>query len=418
MSDLLLWLEKVLLTLNVTNSMEQKNGFTRLAFSNEEKMAHEQFRKLANDLQLKAWQDEVGNQWALWEVDSKAPTIGIGSHLDTVIEGGGYDGVAGIACALGAIRELKRKKIKPKKNIAVLCFISEESARFGVSTIGSKTIIGDVDKQKWEKITDANNITIRQAMENYGIDWETFENAYCEDEKFESFIELHIEQGRQLEKRQKKIGIVQGISTPIRLKVTAIGEANHSGTTLMNERKDALVAISPLIQWISKEAIKRNEQSNHLFVATVSTVNVYPNAMNVIPGKVEFGIDIRSTDDELKKDFVHQMKSYCKKIEEQSQVEILIDVLVNEESVLLDRQIQDQLAQTCEKLRIPYLMMNSGAGHDVMNMAKRWPAGLIFIPSVNGISHHPKEYTPLSYLETGVHVLTTFLENEVRSSSL
>lgn len=112
------------------------------------------------------------------------------------------------------------------------------------------------------------------------------------------------------------------------------------------------------------------------------------------------------------------MKSYCKKIEEQSQVEILIDVFVNEESVLLDRQIQDQLAQTCEKLRIPYLMMNSGAGHDVMNMAKRWPAGLIFIPSVNGISHHPKEYTPLSYLETGVHVLTTFLENEVRSSSL
>jgi hydantoinase/carbamoylase family amidase len=407
------WIENTLLALNLTDSMEQKTGFTRLGFSREEKLAHEQFRNIASSLALKTQQDEVGNQWAIWEVDPDAPTIGLGSHLDTVIEGGGYDGVVGIVAALGAIRELKRKRIKPKKNIAILCFISEESARFGVSTIGSKTLIGKVDKNKWENMKDYEHVTIRQAMEQYGLNWETFHQAYCEDNRFESFIELHIEQGNHLYQNHIDIGIVYGISTPIRLKVTAYGQSNHTGTTQMYERKDALVAIAPLINVVQKEATEINKQSEQAFVATVSTVNVLPNAMNVIPGKVELGIDIRSVDDKLKRQFVSLVETYCKRLEKENQIEIRIDEIVNEKAVLLDKDIQQKLTNICDELKISYCHMNSGAGHDVMNMAKRWPSGLIFIPSVNGISHHPDEYTPLRNIQIGVSVLAAYLEREV-----
>ncbi|WP_404996562.1 M20 family metallo-hydrolase [Caldifermentibacillus hisashii] len=413
MFDLKEWLLQTLLKLNLTNFMELKYGFTRLGFSKQEKLAHEQFRKIASNLGLKIWQDQVGNQWALWEVDPNAPTIGMGSHLDTVVEGGGYDGVAGIVIALGAIRELKRKNINPQKNIAVICFICEESARFGISTIGSKTIAGTINKSMWEKVTDKDNITIRQAMEEYGINWDHFQNAYCEENRFESFIELHIEQGNQLHKNKKDIGIVYGISTPIRLKVTAYGIANHTGTSLMDERNDALVAISPLISIVQEEALKINEKSKHPLVATVSTVNVQPNVMNVIPGTVELGIDIRSVDDKLKRDFAKNISSHCKRLAEKHQIKVKIEVLADEDSVIRDKNIQEKFSELCEHMGLSYCIMNSGAGHDVMNMAKRWPSGLIFIPSINGISHHPDEYTPLRNLELGVSVLTTYLTNEV-----
>lgn len=412
MTELNEWIEKSLLTLNLTDSMETKDGFTRLGFSKEEKLAHEQFQKIASSLGLKTWQDQVGNQWAVWEVDPDAPTIGIGSHLDTVFEGGGYDGVVGIVAALGAIRELKKKNIKPNKNIAVISFVCEESSRFGVSTIGSKTIVGDIEKNKWEKITDQENITMVEAMEEFGVDWDEFHEAYCEDNQFESFLELHIEQGSHLFKENIDIGIVYGISTPIRLKITALGKANHTGTTQMHERKDALVAIAPLINYVQKKALELNKQSEHPLVATVSTVNVTPNAMNVIPGKVELGIDIRSVDDNLKDKFSNLVKSYCKRLEAEHQIKIEVEEIVNEEAVILNEEIQQKLAETCESLEISFCKMNSGAGHDVMNIAKRWPSGLIFIPSVNGISHHPDEYTPLRNIRIGISLLTEYLRRE------
>lgn len=412
MSDLNQWLKQHLCALNLTESMDKEDGFTRLSFSKEEKLAHEQFRQISANLGLKTWQDEVGNQWAIWEMDPDAPTIGMGSHLDTVNEGGGYDGVAGVLCALAAIRELKEKEFKPKKNIAVICFISEESARFGVSTIGSKAIVGEMNKRELELIKDQDNITIRQAMEDYGLVWDEIDKAYCVNDRFESFVELHIEQGNQLNRQQRDIGIVHGIATPIRLQITVQGYANHTGTTAMDDRKDALVAISPLISFVNKEAKKVNEHAKDPLAATVSRLNVKPNAMNVIPETVELGIDIRSVDDDLKRDFAKKIEAYCEEIEADDRVEIDIDVLVDEDSVLMDETIQEKLIHVCEKLELAYDRMNSGAGHDIMNVAKRWAAALVFVPSVDGISHNPKEYTPLRYLELGTYLLATHLEFE------
>lgn len=414
MNSLRQWLQENLLMLNLTDTMENSNGFTRLGFTKEEKAAHARFREIAESLGLKTWQDEIGNQWALWEVNPDLPTIGMGSHLDTVVEGGGYDGVAGILCSLGAVRELKRNNFSPEKNIAIVCFISEESARFGVSTIGSKTIIGEIDKEKWQNITDSKGISIRQAVEDYGSNWNEIENAVCRDERFESFIELHIEQGTQLYKQQKDIGIVRRISTPIRLQTTAYGMSSHTGTTMMEERKDALVAISPIITFVNEKAIEFNKSSDRPLVATVSTVHMQPNVMNVIPGEVQFGIDIRSSDDQLKEKFASMVIEECKKLGTQHDIEVEVKEIVNEKSVILDQTVQSILSAICDDLSISYIHMNSGAGHDVMNIAKKWPAGLLFMPSVDGISHHPGEFTPVNNLEIGVEVLKAYIERESR----
>ncbi|WP_249870311.1 M20 family metallo-hydrolase [Oceanobacillus saliphilus] len=412
MTSLSSWIENKLLQLNVTETMDKQNGFSRLSFTKEEKAAHVQFEKIASELGLNVHQDAAGNTWAVWEVDHSAPTIALGSHLDTVDSGGGYDGTAGVLTALAAIRELKRSKFIPKKNIAVICFISEESARFGISTIGSKAITGKLNKQELSTMKDRDGVSVQQAITAYGIDFHSIDQAVIPIESLECFIELHIEQGTTLENAGASIGIVKGIACPVRLKVTAEGMANHTGTTPMNRRKDAFVAIAPLVTFVQAEALKVNETSEQPLVATVSTISLKPNAMNVIPGRVELGIDIRSVDDELKRNFAEKIKSYCSEINNKDGVTIEFTTLVDNDSVLLEDTMHDKLLQASESLGYQTISMNSGAGHDVMNMAANWPSGLIFIPCKDGISHHPAEYAAINDLEKGTRVIANFLQVE------
>ncbi len=180
----------------------------------------------------------------------------------------------------------------------------------------------------------------------------------------------------------------------------------------MHNRQDALVAISPLVQFVSERATEISEKSEQPLVATVSTIELKPNVMNVIPGEVELGIDIRSVDDGLKREFAEEIKAYCRNVASNKEIDITVSTLVDNDSVLLDSEMQQQLADVCEELGLEKLMMNSGAGHDVMNMAMKWPSGLIFIPCKDGISHHPDEFASLEDIEKGVHVMSRFLQKE------
>ncbi|MBM7552007.1 M20 family metallo-hydrolase [Thalassobacillus pellis] len=412
MSDIRMWLEKKLLQLNLTNSMDVPEGFTRLSYTEDEARAHHEFRSIAADLELSTFTDNAGNQWAVWETDSNAPTVAVGSHLDTVHNGGGYDGVAGVLCGLAAVKILKDQHFTPQKNIAIICFASEESARFGVSTIGSKAIAGLLDKEEQAGVTDAEGTTIKDAVNSFGADWDVIEQAEQTKDALESFIELHIEQGTRIENNNADIGIVRGVACPIRLKVTANGMANHTGTTPMHARKDAFAAISPLVSFVEQEAKMVSSTKAIPLVATVSTVKLWPNAMNVIPGKVEFGIDIRSVDDASKHNMVTAITAYSAQIEARTGVEIVIDTLVDNNSVFLAPSIQEKLRQASQNLGFKSLLMDSGAGHDVMNMAMKWPSGLIFIPCEKGISHHPNEHARLEDLQKGTHVIAEYLRKE------
>ncbi|UCZ52738.1 M20 family metallo-hydrolase [Bacillus shivajii] len=407
------WLDQQLKALNLVDSMNQKDGFTRLGYSDEELKSMAVFREIAESLGLTVRGDEAGNLIARWDPQDEhlsKPAIVLGSHVDTVTQGGGYDGVAGVLCALGAMKALKDEKFEPDHPIEVICFASEESARFGISTIGSKAISGLLEPNNLADVQDENGVTIKEAVEQTGLSWSTIEQAERKKDEIKSFVELHIEQGTVIENAGAQFGAVSAVACPIRLKVTVRGKMSHTGTTPMGMRQDALVAAAPLISYISEQGEKLSNDSEHAIVATVSTISAKPNAMNVIPGTVELGIDIRSVDDGLKEQMAAMIKEKCQEIEEQHTVSIDIETLVNNPSVKLDAELMETLCELGEAEGYRGHIMISGAGHDVMNMAKKWPSGLFFIPCQDGLSHHPEEHATLEDLHMGVKLLMAYIK--------
>jgi hydantoinase/carbamoylase family amidase len=209
--------------------------------------------------------------------------------------------------------------------------------------------------------------------------------------------------------------VATAVACPIRLKIEIEGKMGHTGTTPMGMRQDALVAAAPLITFISEKAEQLSNESQYPIVATASTLSVKPNAMNVIPGTVELGIDIRSVDDVLKEKFKALIEEKCTSIEKENNVKIEIDVLVHNASIHLDQDLSIKLKKIGESLGLRCLVMESGAGHDVMNMSKKWPSSLIFIKCRDGLSHHPEEYAALEDLRLGVDILVGYLQQETRN---
>lgn len=406
------WLDKYLKALNLTDSMNQAEGFCRLGYTGEEWRAIDVFVSIAEDIGLKVRRDEAGNAIARWESENSSPAVATGSHVDTVKGGGGYDGVAGVLCGLAAVKKLKEEGFEPASPIEVICFASEESSRFGVSTIGSKAMSGLLNKSEVEDVTDEDGITIRQAVEGMGLSWEAIEKAERPESALKSFIELHIEQGTRIEDAGADFGAVTAVACPIRLKVIINGQMGHTGTTPMGKRKDAFVAAAPLVSFISETALSLSDSNAVPIVATASTFELKPNAMNVIPGTVELGVDIRSVDDSLKKEMEELIREKCLQLSESFGVKIEVKTLVHNPSVQLDEAVMRKLQQSGESLGYKVLVLESGAGHDVMNMAAKWPSGLLFIPCKNGLSHHPEEFASIEDLRMGTEIIAQYLKNE------
>ncbi|MDQ0253120.1 N-carbamoyl-L-amino-acid hydrolase [Evansella vedderi] len=406
------WLDNNLKALNLVDTMEQEEGFTRLGYSEEELQSMRVFKELSEELGLYVRKDEAGNLIARWEGKKDLPAVTLGSHVDTVKHGGGYDGVAGVLCALGAIKALKEEAFLPHHPVEVICFASEESSRFGVSTIGSKSMAGIIKVDELADVSDDTGVTVKEAVNSTGLNWERIHEAERDEREIKSFVELHIEQGVVIENAGAQFGVVSAVACPVRLKVKVTGKMGHTGTTPMGRRQDAFVATAPLITYVSEEAEKLSQESEHAIVATASTINLLPNVMTVIPGTVELGIDIRSVDDSLKAKLASAIKEKCKELKEKYHVQMEVQILVNNPSVKLDLNLMDNLKKMGEELGYKGHEMISGAGHDVMNMAKKWPSGLIFIPCKDGLSHHPKEHASLEDLEMGVHLLTAYIKRE------
>jgi hydantoinase/carbamoylase family amidase len=407
------WLDKHLKKLNLVDTMDQEDGFNRLGYSSEEWAAMDVFCSICEELGLRVRRDEAGNCIARWDVSGEVATaVAVGSHLDTVNGGGGYDGVAGILTAFGAIKELKEEGFVPSYPLEVICFASEESSRFGVSTIGSKAMSGTLPVDELAQIQDDQGCTIQQAVEERGLSWSSITKAERQKEEIKSFIELHIEQGVRIEEAGADFGVVSAIACPIRLKITVQGKMGHTGTTPMGRRQDAFVAIAPLVSFISEEAEILSKENKYPIVATTSTVSLKPNSMTIIPSWIELGIDIRSVDDTLKQKMAALIQQKCAKLAEQYHVKIDIDTLVHNPSVALDQEVARKLKDLGHAINYRSLVMESGAGHDVMNMAKKWPSGLIFIPCRDGLSHHPQEFASLEDLRMGVKIIAAYMRDE------
>lgn len=402
------WLVEQLQRMNLSDVLVQPQGFTREGYTAEETEAIEVFKAIALELGLDVSEDAAGNAVARWDVASGLSAVATGSHLDTVPNGGAFDGGAGVVCGLGAIKMLKEADFQPKRPIEIICFRSEESSRFGVSTIGSKAMSGILDPSIGS-LEDQHGVTLAQAVESQGFSWQDLVDAKRAKHELACFVELHIEQGMHIVNHEKDYGVVKGVACPVRLAVTFNGKAGHTGTTPMDKRQDALAAAAPFISFVQETALQMNDAYGKSLVATVSTLTASPNSMNVIPQTVTAGVDIRSVDDQLKQKMTDAIQNEVQRIEEMTGVKIEIEVLVDNPSVLLDDDIAQQLINVGDHEAYLAHRMDSGAGHDVMNMAQTWPSGLLFIPCKDGLSHHPDEFASVEDLKMGVELLSRFL---------
>lgn len=378
-----------------------EGGVTRLGYTVQENEMHSTLKMIALEEGFHYEADPVGNSFVY--LDDKKPFWMIGSHLDSVPNGGCYDGVAGVLAGLLVLKWIKEsRKDIPLKVVAFRC---EESSRFGRATIGSSFMTGK-DPLDFSRLMDSEGKTLFDAMQEAGFSPE----AYC-IEGVQGYLELHIEQGRVLEEKGLKLGIVTSIAAPTRFRLKIIGKQEHSGTTPMGMRRDALVAAAEVIRLV--EELGLNE-SGYSTVATVGTIKVLPGAMNVIPGYAELGIDIRGVDRESIKRVIDGLTAGLKEIALQRKIEWKLEEISKEEPVVLDEKIVECLENAARLEEVDYLKMASGAGHDAMVMAKITKAGMLFIPCKEGISHNPNEEANFEDILTGARVMLRFLEEGCR----
>lgn len=380
----------------------ENGGFTRLAFSDEDMKARDWLQNAMMEADMSVRVDSFGNIHGRREGRHNLPPVMIGSHLDTVPEGGNYDGIVGVLAGLEVVRTLNDHGIETKRPIEVINFSAEESSRFGMATMGSKVLCGKLDLETIKQLTDSDGTSLYEALQGCGYNPDEIASVAMKPGEIHAFLEMHIEQGPILEAKRCPIGIVSSIAAPTRFKVTVQGRADHSGTTPMNMRKDALVAASELVlgveQITSKEAGEKT-------VGTVGYLNVAPGAMNVVPGKVELGIDIRDVVMVDKNSAVAAIASLIDEISGRRGVEITYQQLCNDEPVSLSPPIIDLLIETANKNEVPHLIMPSGAGHDAMNMAQLTDVGMIFIPSVGAVSHNIAEFSRMEDICNGTDLL-------------
>ncbi|UFJ41793.1 Zn-dependent hydrolase [Brevibacillus humidisoli] len=393
--------EQTLQEMNRIGALDK--GVTRLAYTREEQQAREYFVFLCKRAGLQVRIDPCGNVIARREGrNPQLPAVACGSHLDTVIQGGRFDGTLGVLAALEVVERLNEKGIETEHPIEIISFACEESARFGVSTIGSKAMAGLLKKEQIADLKDKHGISIETAMSECSFDFERVEQAKRKKEELCVFFELHIEQGPILEQEQVHIGIVSGIAAPTRLHVHVQGKASHSGTTPMDLRQDALLGAAEIALQLELAAKAEQDQGT---VATIGVCEVKPGAMNVIPDLVELKIDIRGSSVSSKAEVLRKLMHAFETVRYERGLEIEWHLLSDEQPVLLKQEIASSIEHSCKKLGISYRHMSSGAGHDAMNMARVWPTGLIFVPSADGLSHHPDEFTAMADIAAGIAVL-------------
>ncbi|MFC5603682.1 allantoate deiminase [Sporosarcina koreensis] len=383
---------------------DPEGGVTRLLYTKEWVEGQKALENLMQEDGLTTRYDEIGNLFGRFEGTTyKDETILTGSHVDTVKNGGKLDGAFGILAGILAIRLLKAKHGQPLRNLEVVSFAEEEGSRFPYAFWGSKNFVGIAKKEDVVDITDFNDVPFVEAMREAGFNFRDESKAFRNDLK--GFVEIHIEQGNVLEKEGKDIGVVHSIVGQRRFTIEVKGVANHAGTTPMGYRKDALFAASQMIN----NVISRAKEYGDPLVATVGKIEVKPNTVNVVPGEALFTLDVRHTEKEMLVKFTEELTAIIKRVAAESGVEISIDMWMDEDPIPMNKQIVETIEKQAKENGFNYKMMHSGAGHDSQIIAPVVPTAMIFVPSREGISHNPLEYTSPEQLAVGVQALTSSL---------
>ncbi|WP_233191571.1 Zn-dependent hydrolase [Sporosarcina sp. P18a] len=369
---------------------DERGGITRPSFSPADLEVRIRFIKELQDLGLDITIDGIANIWGKLRGNGKKKgSIVIGSHLDTVPNGGKYDGALGTLVAKEIIRTVIENDIPLDHDLEIVSFTAEESNDFGLSTLGSRAFVGKLTEDELRMATDSTGLLLRDALEKVNGDIERIHEMASMHEEKRIFVEMHIEQGKRLESNDKSVAIINSLVGVYRSKVTVFGEANHSGTTMMSHRFDALAAVSEMILVV--EQICGEDETD--LVGTVGKLEVLPNAVNIVPGQVEFVLEIRGECQERMDQVVEKIETKWKEVTQRRNVQMSQSILQQQKPTTLNEEIVSILQGSAERISVPYMTLPSMAVHDAAHMSLISKSAMIFVKSIDGKSHCPEEYS-------------------------
>ncbi len=358
--------------------------------------------------QIRSWMDEqgletrfdaVGNLFGRLVGSDGGDVVLTGSHVDTVKQGGKYDGALGIHVALAAVKALQAAHGTPRRPIEVLVTCEEEGSRFACGFWGARAVVGRIGPDEQERIADADGVTIGAAMWERGLDPGRIAEAARDD--VAAFLECHIEQGAILEREGYPLGVVSTITGQRWMRVRVAGRQDHAGTTPMDLRRDAVAGAAEMIARLTSAAAEMGRPA----VATVGQIEASPGATNIVPGLCEFTVDTRHSEPAKRRALIVQIETVLDDVARRRGLTTETATIMDHEPVPMSLELRSVLESTIEGMGLRYLVMPSGAGHDSEIIAQRFPTAMLFVPSHDGRSHTPDEFTPVEQIVPGVRAL-------------
>lgn len=386
-----------------TIGAQTEGGLKRPVYGTAWMQAREKLAQWMRDAGLEVREDAVGNLFGRLRGKNESRTILTGSHLDTVPFGGKFDGALGILTGLAALQALREQAGQPRQSLEVAALCEEEGSRFPAHYWGTRAILGLIDTPELERLRDEQGISIAQAMQAAGFSPERYREAIRHD--IDAFLELHIEQGRILFEEKIELGIVQAIVGLQQSQITVRGRADHAGTTPMDLRRDALQGAARM----ALEITRLVEQEGRPAVLTLGMWEVKPGAVNVVPDEVSFSLDLRHPDEQVKQRLATAIWARCQALAQERELAVAREILNDSLPSNMDTTLQSALIYAADTCGASWKAMPSGAGHDSQEMARRVPTAMLFVPSVEGRSHSPAEYTTPEDAQRGATVLATAL---------
>ncbi|MFN8523507.1 MAG: Zn-dependent hydrolase [Chloroflexota bacterium] len=351
------------------------------------------------EIGLETRRDAVGNLYGRLRGSSGGDAVVTGSHIDTVRQGGMYDGALGIHVAIAAVKALKQRFGAPRRPVEVLVTCEEEGSRFPCNFWAARAIVGRIRPGEVDSIVDQDGVTIGQAMRQQGLDPAQVARARRAD--IAAFIECHIEQGAILDREGIPLGVVETITGQRWISVRVAGRQDHAGTTPMDLRRDAVAGAAEMIYRVTDAAAKMGRPA----VATCGRVVAVPGATNVVPGVCEFTIDTRHSVPEKRQALLKAIEGLLSAVARERRLEVEVTTVMDHDPVPMDPRVRGVIEETVKGMGLRYLVMPSGAGHDSEILAPSFPTAMLFVPSRDGRSHTPAEFTPVEQIVPGVQAV-------------
>lgn len=380
---------------------QEGGGVTRLSFTNEERAAKDKVSSYMQEAGLYVYEDAAGNLFGRREGRNPgSPIVLIGSHIDSVYNGGNFDGPLGVLAGIEVLHAMEEHGVETEYPVEVVAFTDEEGVRFSFGMIGSRALAGKLTPEDLTNYRDEDGASIAEAMRAYGLDPERLEEAARSEDSLRAYTELHIEQGRILESEDLPAGVVTGIAGPVWHRFFLEGETGHAGATPMNLRRDSLVAAAEVMVLIEAMAAEAGTS-----VGTVGQLELEPGGINIIPGKVRFSLDLRDIDEGVRDRVEGRILEGAEEVCRRRGVGLETETLQRLAPTPCSELVRGAVERACGRLGIRPHALPSGAGHDGMQLTDLCPMGMIFVRSKNGVSHSPDEWSSKEDCTAGANIL-------------